>query len=104
SRRRHTRFSRDWSSDVCSSDLACEIKPDWGAAVCRGDFGHFGLGPNMGFGSAPITEPIMLSRNGRRWEYTGQTTIRSGAEVRVRSEERRVGEEGTDRRAAGGPT
>src|SRR5690606_39334186 len=26
SRRRHTRFSRDWSSDVCSSDL-----PDGGA-------------------------------------------------------------------------
>jgi cell migration-inducing and hyaluronan-binding protein len=25
----------------------------------------------------------MLSRNGRRWEYTGNTTIRSGAEVRV---------------------
>src|SRR6266511_3051105 len=25
SRRRHTRFSRDWSSDVCSSDL----KTDW---------------------------------------------------------------------------
>src|SRR5690606_39409434 len=24
SRRRHTRFSRDWSSDVCSSDLASE--------------------------------------------------------------------------------
>src|SRR6266700_6729602 len=23
SRRRHTRFSRDWSSDVCSSDLEC---------------------------------------------------------------------------------
>src|SRR5690606_35332927 len=60
-----------------------EIKPDWGAAVCRGDFGHFGLGPNMGFGTAPIADPIMLSRNGRRWEYTGQTTIRSGAEVRV---------------------
>src|SRR5690606_39727894 len=29
SRRRHTRFSRDWSSDVCSSDL--------GAAVGVGD-------------------------------------------------------------------
>ena len=68
---------------IASDDQACEIKPDWGAAVCRGDFGHFGLGPNMGFGTAPITEPIMLSRNGRRWEYTGQTTIRSGAEVRV---------------------
>src|SRR5690606_39302315 len=24
SRRRHTRFSRDWSSDVCSSDLNAE--------------------------------------------------------------------------------
>src|SRR5690606_40320047 len=24
SRRRHTRFSRDWSSDVCSSDLRVE--------------------------------------------------------------------------------
>src|SRR5690606_40608685 len=24
SRRRHTRFSRDWSSDVCSSDLKLE--------------------------------------------------------------------------------
>src|SRR5690606_40955119 len=25
SRRRHTRFSRDWSSDVCSSDLGVEV-------------------------------------------------------------------------------
>src|SRR5690606_40922618 len=30
SRRRHTRFSRDWSSDVCSSDLA-EIEQPVGA-------------------------------------------------------------------------
>jgi cell migration-inducing and hyaluronan-binding protein len=68
---------------IASDDEACTIRPDWGAAVCKGDFGHFGLGPNMGFGTAPIEEPIILSRNGRRWEYTGQTTIRSGAEVRV---------------------
>src|SRR5216684_8985900 len=27
SRRRHTRCSRDWSSDVCSSDLGGRIKP-----------------------------------------------------------------------------
>src|SRR5690606_39418684 len=27
SRRRHTRFSRDWSSDVCSSDL--RLGPPW---------------------------------------------------------------------------
>src|SRR5690606_40849209 len=25
SRRRHTRFSRDWSSDVCSSDLSLNL-------------------------------------------------------------------------------
>ena len=68
---------------IASDDQACEIKPDWGAAVCRGDFGHFGVGGNFGFGGGPITDPVMLSRNGRRWEYTGQTTIRSGAEVRV---------------------
>jgi len=68
---------------IASDEEACEIRPQWGAAVCRGDFGHFGLGADMGFGGAPIADPIMLSRNGRRWEYTGQTTIRSGAEVRV---------------------
>src|SRR2546422_4651221 len=28
SRRRHTRCSRDWSSDVCSSDLHRDVKPD----------------------------------------------------------------------------
>src|SRR5690606_41112105 len=27
SRRRHTRFSRDWSSDVCSSDLSTIVRP-----------------------------------------------------------------------------
>src|SRR5690606_31627773 len=27
SRRRHTRFSRDWSSDVCSSDLTVVLEP-----------------------------------------------------------------------------
>src|SRR5690606_40755124 len=26
-RRRHTRFSRDWSSDVCSSDLRLQAHP-----------------------------------------------------------------------------
>jgi hypothetical protein len=68
---------------IASDDQACDIKPEWGAAVCRGDFGHFAVGGNFGFGGEPITDPVMLSRNGRRWEYTGQTTIRSGAEVRL---------------------
>src|SRR5690606_25481347 len=29
SRRRHTRFSRDWSSDVCSSDLVVVTSHTW---------------------------------------------------------------------------
>src|SRR5205085_4694253 len=29
SRRRHTRFDCDWSSDVCSSDLAAAELPAW---------------------------------------------------------------------------
>src|SRR5690606_5409891 len=35
SRRRHTRFSRDWSSDVCSSDLTGRKRrrTDWSAAA-----------------------------------------------------------------------
>src|SRR5690606_28152067 len=40
-----------------------------------GDFNPFEAGP--------ITNPIILQRNGRRFEYTGETTIGSGAEIRV---------------------
>jgi len=68
---------------IASDEDACTIKPEWHAAVCRGDFGHFAVGGNFGFGGEPIADPVMLSRNGRRWEYTGQTTLRSGAEVRI---------------------
>src|SRR5690606_39585179 len=39
SRRRHTRFSRDWSSDVCSSDLHSgrERRPDLQSAGLQDD-------------------------------------------------------------------
>src|SRR5205085_2760124 len=40
SRRRHTRFDCDWSSDVCSSDLGGRVNKAWGLALrkrfCRG--------------------------------------------------------------------
>src|SRR5690606_32195918 len=36
SRRRHTRFSRDWSSDVCSSDLLRSIRENEGRAISLG--------------------------------------------------------------------
>ena len=68
---------------IASDEEACEIKPAWNAAVCTGDMGRFSIAGNFGFGSGPIADPVMLSRNGRRYEYTGGTTIRSGAEVRV---------------------
>jgi cell migration-inducing and hyaluronan-binding protein len=68
---------------IADDEQACRIRPEWGAAVCKGDFGRFGVGGNFGFGSAAIADPVMLSRNGRRFEYVGETTIRSGAEVRV---------------------
>src|SRR5690606_5580880 len=36
SRRRHTRFSRDWSSDVCSSDLWPRALSSCGQVLVRG--------------------------------------------------------------------
>src|SRR5436309_7454540 len=49
SRRRHTRFSRDWSSDVCSSDLGalfCVCRPimDGACILCvpKTRFGNIG--------------------------------------------------------------
>src|SRR5690606_41020770 len=35
SRGRHTRFSRDWSSDVCSSDLLVEREPNYSLVSAR---------------------------------------------------------------------
>src|SRR5215203_1352753 len=35
SRRRHTRYWRDWSSDVCSSDLALRVGFVWKNTFCR---------------------------------------------------------------------
>src|SRR5258707_5870178 len=40
SRRRHTRYWRDWSSDVCSSDLMIRHTRywrDWSSDVCSSD-------------------------------------------------------------------
>src|SRR5690606_40127710 len=73
SRRRHTRFSRDWSSDVCSSDLACRS----GSPV-DGVVGRLGM----------IRSGKLLQAKGRWY---------SAADL-LRSEERRVGKECRSRR------
>src|SRR5438067_9372304 len=68
SRRRHTRSKRDWSSDVCSSDLGFLRKPWWvGPLVAGVSYSHYS-------GGKPPEPPAV-----------------SGYEVR--SEERRVGKE-----------
>src|SRR5205809_667325 len=43
SRRRHTRCSRDWSSDVCSSDLATWVSIHHGGGVGMGFSQHAGM-------------------------------------------------------------
>src|SRR5690606_40465140 len=80
SRRRHTRFSRDWSSDVCSSDLIRTGGPL--------QFGHYGL---------PVTAGC-YAQSEQRGGKTGQLGhhVHSLSALKVdeaRSEERRVGKE-----------
>src|SRR5690606_41001419 len=71
SRRRHTRFSRDWSSDVCSSDLV-QIKSDLTDAI--------GLLPTVYTGGSG-------KEVGRATKYAAMALLAT------RSEERRVGKE-----------
>src|SRR5690606_41066698 len=93
--RRHTRFSRDWSSDVCSSDL---LDPEEG--------GRFGPGAN-GTGAFELTEiavsrkAVLKARKDGYWAggpfLDGIEFIDLGddpaADIGARSEERRVGRE-----------
>src|SRR5690606_39604831 len=86
SRRRHTRFSRDWSSDVCSSDLASHYFGD-PAGIIRariGDLEHYVSivsGPADG-AYALVASPIGAVDDMWRSELSLN-----------RSEERRVGKE-----------
>src|SRR2546430_12877846 len=81
SRRRHTRFDCDWSSDVCSSDLVYGLaytdSPDWSP---KGDRIAFVSRSGGGF------DIYVVDLNGQdpRQVVTGGSN---------RSEERRVGEE-----------
>src|SRR5690606_6353039 len=74
SRRRHTRFSRDWSSDVCSSDLhfdsmlvkmTCRGR-DFAAAVGRArrglaEFRIRGVSTNIPFIQAVLDDPSFIA-------------------------------------------
>src|SRR5205085_8254955 len=93
SRRRHTRFDCDWSSDVCSSDLVSPIgkagkASDPDAATAR-PFDQIDPGENR----FTAGDDIIDNHNA----LAGSDSIsldREGAPLRVgRSEERRVGKE-----------
>src|SRR5438105_12722785 len=76
SRRRHTRSTRDWSSDVCSSDLHC---PGFCSVFRDGNVSHAD-NPREVLGAGVVSNPtISIADCGRR----------AGS----RSEERRVGKE-----------
>src|SRR5439155_2097730 len=91
SRRRHTRWPRDWSSDVCSSDLlAVEVvHPDLEAI-------HL-LRRQLGDLSARIFGIVGLARDVpdllRGMAVNGGETAPRGEQTSRRSEERRVGKE-----------
>src|SRR5207302_6902436 len=84
SRRRHTRFSRDWSSDVCSSDLTSPttlllLQALRNRAATKGSVvGLVLIAPAVDF-----TEALM-------WQCFPAKVKR---EIEDRSEERRVGKE-----------
>src|SRR5690606_40121143 len=88
SRRRHTRFSRDWSSDVCSSDLAqCDIATGiLGNADDAAGHGALELvaGGEIGRVRAAIAHGHA--------EALARAEHHVGTELAGRSEERRVGE------------
>jgi cell migration-inducing and hyaluronan-binding protein len=69
---------------IAADEESCVMRPSWNAAICAGDVGRFSIaGDFSGFQTGPITNPIILQRQGRRYEYTGETTVGSGAELRV---------------------
>src|SRR5256886_4777844 len=84
SRRRHTRFDCDWSSDVCSSDLT-SISPNR-----KSSFSNLSL--LLVNRSSSFSPPAALLRStGLR--STLPRSSRPGIPAKKRSEERRVGKE-----------
>src|SRR5436309_5207411 len=81
SRRRHTRFSRDWSSDVCSSDLP------------SGSADRLMISMTLPHSRGNAVKDIGPCRRVHR--RTTAFTCRAGCKELDRSEERRVGKECT---------
>src|SRR5689334_24553985 len=91
SRRRHTSWNCDWSSDVCSSVLlGIHLHQIWLVYLGYGALGGCGLG--IGY-ITPVSTLITWFPD-RRGMATGMAIMGFGGGALVRSEEGRVGKEG----------
>src|SRR5690606_40639159 len=91
SRRRHTRFSRDWSSDVCSSDL---FLPDVYVPcdVCHGKrYNRETL--EIRYKGYTIHDVLQMTVEDALTLFEPVPALSRKLETLVRSEERRVGKE-----------
>src|SRR5207245_5199090 len=95
SRRQHTRCYRDWSSDVCSSDLV-DIREAFNQ-INRYERDSFWAGSGL----FAYVQLFVIS-NGTLTKYYSNTTRRQHLQDTSRSEERRVGKEGRARQARPG--
>src|SRR5204863_5625308 len=93
-RRRHTRSLRDWSSDVCSSDLA--IGAFWAghhrAFDCARHWSPALFAPNLLMLSTIAAMPFFTAFSAEYFGHRVPTAFYCGWMV-LRSEERRVGKE-----------
>src|SRR5206468_9330130 len=96
SRRRHTRSDRDWSSDVCSSDLRSQLPKSVASnkASLRDSVAETRAGAS--FQKQPRSRAAQISSSS-----AGRLTTPSTASLSIskRSEERRVGKECRSRRS-----
>src|SRR5690606_33318935 len=66
SRRRHTKFSRDWSSDVCSSDLSF-----WSGNEPIVTLSYYATHPQSHYGEGDVTAEFIGMARKAREEATG---------------------------------
>src|SRR5690606_41165214 len=100
-RRRHTRFSRYWSSDVCSSDLTRTFS----GTPSNGDIGTISVEVTADDGNATVSDTFDLLVQVAGGINTDPAIVnpianQNATEDAARSEERRVGKEGRSRRTA----
>src|SRR5207249_5551000 len=93
SRRRHTRSKRDWSSDVCSSDLLVKWLKKPGDKIAR-DEPLFEISTDKVDAEIPSPAAGVLKEiKVKEGETVAIKTVVATIETEGRSEERRVGKE-----------